>query len=151
MRHVKHMLKHQSEFHRSIIPLFHHSILFLLLTSCFLFAASKLASAEVRLPSLVSDGMVLQRNTGVRIWGWAKPGQQVTIQFVGRSYETVTRPDSEWAVMLLPMKAGGPYSMNINGMVISNIMIGDVWLCSGQSNMWLVVDEICFAVGVEEE
>lgn len=142
MRHVNHMLKNQSEFHRSIIPLFRDSIFFLFLASCFLFAVPPLASGQVRLPSLVSDGMVLQRNTGVRIWGWAKPGEQVTIQFMGKSYQTVTSPDSEWAVMLLPMKAGGPYSMNINGMVISNIMIGDVWLCSGQSNMWLVMKEI---------
>ena len=114
----------------------------LLLVPGFLLIASQSAFAQIRLPSLVSDGMVLQRNTADRIWGWAEPGQPVTIGFLGKTYTTTTKPDSEWSVMLAPVKAGGPYSMNINGMVINDIMVGDVWLCSGQSNMWLVMKEI---------
>ncbi len=119
-----------------------HLPAFLLLTLTLLLVVPRLASAQVRLPKLVGDGMVLQRNTGVRIWGWAHPGQEVTIRFLGKTYTATTRPDSEWAVMFEPMKAGGPYSMNINGMIIKNIMVGDVWLCSGQSNMWLVMRRI---------
>ncbi len=95
---------------------------------------------EIKLPRLVSNGMVLQRNEHVRVWGWGSPGEKVTIRFAGKTYSTITRADSEWSVMFSPMKAGGPYSMEIDGnnhIVLKNILIGDVWLCSGQSNMEL--------------
>ncbi|MCL5021305.1 MAG: sialate O-acetylesterase [Bacteroidetes bacterium] len=98
------------------------------------------AISQVRLPKLVSDGMVLQRDTNVRLWGWASPGEEVTIRFLGKTYATATKADGDWSVMLSPMKAGGPYSMEIdasNHIVLNNIMIGDVWVCSGQSNMQL--------------
>jgi len=98
------------------------------------------AFSEVRLPRLISDGMVLQRNTNVRLWGWALPGEVVQTHFLGRAYKAVTGTDSQWTVILPPMKAGGPYSMEIEGtnhIVLKNILIGDVWVCSGQSNMEL--------------
>ena len=110
------------------------------IVSLFLLISTLPAFGQVRLPRLVSDGMVLQRNTDVRLWGWAKPGEEVTIRFLGKTYTTTTKPDGDWAVMLSPMKAGGPYSMEIdasNHIVLNNIMIGDVWVCSGQSNMQL--------------
>lgn len=94
----------------------------------------------VRLPRLLSSGMVLQRETNVRIWGWGAPGERVTIRFIWEKYTAVTGPDSAWEVMLPPMKAGGPFSMEIDGynhIVLDDIMIGDVWVCSGQSNMQL--------------
>ncbi len=108
----------------------------------FLLIGSFPVFGQVRLPRLVSDGMVLQRNTDVRLWGWAKPGEEVTIRFLGKTYSTATKEDGDWSVMLSPMKAGGPYSMQIdarNHIVLNNIMIGDVWVCSGQSNMQLPV------------
>jgi sialate O-acetylesterase len=98
------------------------------------------ASTEVRLPKLVGNGMVLQRDAKVRLWGWANAGEQVSIQFLGKTYWTRTRPDSGWSIALPPLKAGGPYSMEIDGtnhIVLSDILIGDVWVCSGQSNMEL--------------
>lgn len=95
-------------------------------------------NAKVSLPSIVGDGMVLQRNEVVKVWGWADPGEKVTIKFMKKSFTTITANDGKWLVKLNPMKAGGPYSMEIKGsndIVLNDILIGDVWICSGQSNM----------------
>lgn len=94
--------------------------------------------AQIRLPRLVRDSMVLQRETKIRIWGWAAPGEKIRIQFNNKQYKTTTGADGKWAAFLLPMKAGGPYQMQIDGhnqIVLKDILIGDVWICSGQSNM----------------
>ena len=96
------------------------------------------ATAQVRLPRLVSDGMVLQREQPVRIWGWAKPGENVAVAFQGKTYRATTGADGHWRVALPAMKAGGPYDMSIkasNELSVKNVLVGDVWLCSGQSNM----------------
>lgn len=103
-----------------------------------LFLAVNIAFGEIRLPKLVSDGMVLQRDTKVKIWGWAGKNEKVNIKFKGKTYRTKADADGNWSVWLAPMKAGGPYTMNIAGsnkITINDILIGDVWLCSGQSNM----------------
>lgn len=102
---------------------------FFLTVSCF---------AQVRLPKLVSDGMVLQRDSKVKIWGWASKNEKVDVKFKGKIYKTRADANGQWSVLLAPMKAGGPYTMNIAGrnkITIDGILIGDVWLCSGQSNM----------------
>lgn len=94
--------------------------------------------AQVRLPSIVSDGMILQRNEKVKIWGWASPGEKVTVKFMKKSYSTKTGDDGKWQVELASMDAGGPYKMTIqasNKIEINDILIGDIWICSGQSNM----------------
>jgi sialate O-acetylesterase len=96
------------------------------------------AAAQVRLPRLVSDGMVMQRDADVRIWGWARPGEAVAVSFLGKTYPATTGTDGRWAVQLPRLKAGGPYEMGIkasNQLVVKDILVGDVWLCSGQSNM----------------
>jgi len=95
--------------------------------------------AEVKLPVLVSDGLVLQREQHIRIWGTADAGEEVTVTFRKKQYQTVTAPDGNWLVTLPPMKAGGPYTMTVNEHEIKDILIGDVWLTSGQSNMELPV------------
>ena len=100
---------------------------------------------QVCLPHPISDGMVLQRNTKVNIWGWASPEEKVTIRFKGNSYSTVTGADGKWKIILPSMKAGGPYSMSIdasNHLVLNNIVIGDVWICSGQSNMTINMERV---------
>ncbi|GEO11429.1 9-O-acetylesterase [Segetibacter aerophilus] len=82
--------------------------------------------------------MVLQRDSKVNIWGWADNNETVTITFNGRKYKTKAGEDGKWKVVLAPLKAGGPYTMNIdatNHITLSNILVGDVWFCSGQSNM----------------
>ncbi|MCB9315277.1 MAG: sialate O-acetylesterase [Lewinellaceae bacterium] len=94
----------------------------------------------VRLPKLVSDGMVLQRDAAVKIWGWADAGEAVSVTFRDTVFETTTGDSGIWAIHLSPLKAGGPYSMTIagtNSITIRDILVGDVWLCSGQSNMEL--------------
>ena len=93
---------------------------------------------NVRLPKLISDGMVLQRNTEVKIWGWADKNEQITIHFINKEYQTITDKLGEWIVNLKDLSAGGPHKMTIKGnntVVVDNILIGDVWVCSGQSNM----------------
>ncbi|HEY2580955.1 MAG TPA: sialate O-acetylesterase [Mucilaginibacter sp.] len=110
---------------------------------CLLCCSS--AYCQVRLPKLVGDSMVLQRDTKVNIWGWAAPGEKVTIRFMGKSYHTVTGSDGKWLAVLKPVKAGGPYSMDISGtnkITIKDILIGDVWFCSGQSNMVLPMERV---------
>ena len=82
--------------------------------------------------------MVLQRDTRINIWGWASPKEKVIITFNGKRFNTVTSIEGKWKVVLPAMKAGGPYTMNISGrnkIVLKEILIGDVWFCSGQSNM----------------
>ena len=94
--------------------------------------------AEVRLPKLVSDGMVLQREVPVKIWGWADPGEQVEVSFLQHEYSAVTDLLGNWSVFLQPQAAGGPYDMIIKGsntLQINDILVGEVWVCSGQSNM----------------
>ena len=95
-------------------------------------------NAIVHLPKLVSNGMVLQRDINVKIWGWADPKEKVTVKFLGATYSSLADDKGNWSVQLPHLKAGGPFSMIIQGtntIQLSNILIGDVWLCAGQSNM----------------
>jgi sialate O-acetylesterase len=99
---------------------------------------SIISSAQVKLPQLVKDSMVLQREAKVKVWGWASKGEKVTVSFKGKQFRTTTGPDGRWSVLLPPMKAGGPYTMNISGsnkITLKDILVGDVWICAGQSNM----------------
>lgn len=90
--------------------------------------------AKVKLPRLISDRMVLQRDVDLKIWGWADPGERVTVRFQGKYYDTSADDEGNWSVMLPPHKAGGPFLMEVNEIVIRDVLVGDVWLCSGQSN-----------------
>ena len=102
--------------------------------------------AQVKLPKLISDGMILQRNVDLNIWGWASKGERVTLTFLNKSYNTVANEQGEWKIKLPKQIAGGPYTMlvkgNSNEIVINNILIGDVWLSSGQSNMELPMKKV---------
>jgi sialate O-acetylesterase len=103
------------------------------------------ASAQVRLPQLIGDHMVLQRDIPVNIWGWAAPGEKIEVRFAGRRYKAKAAGDSSWQVKLEAMKAGGPYDMDIRGsndITLKDILIGDVWFCSGQSNMVLTMERV---------
>jgi len=104
------------------------------------------ALAEVRLPSIIGSDMVLQQNSSVAIWGWAKAGEKVTVRGSWQElFGANTRADEngKWMVKLKTPKAGGPYSLTVKGentIKLKNILIGQVWLCSGQSNMrWPVM------------
>lgn len=97
-----------------------------------------IGNCQVRLPKLISDGMVLQRDAKIRIWGWASADEKISVSFIGSVYRTTANNNGEWEVILPELKAGGPYEMKIdasNSISISDILLGDVWVCSGQSNM----------------
>jgi len=96
------------------------------------------ASAKVTLPRLISDGIVLQRGMAVPIWGWADVGERVSVSFNGKQYNAITGTDKKWRVQLPAQAAGGPFECTIKGsntITLKNILFGDVWFCSGQSNM----------------
>lgn len=96
------------------------------------------AAAQVKLPSLVKDSMVLQRGHSIKIWGWASKGEKIKVRFNGREFAARAGNDLKWSVQLPAMPAGGPYTMTIKGkntIKLKDVLIGDVWLCSGQSNM----------------
>lgn len=116
-----------------------------LITSLVLFVLSVCVHGNVKLPVLINDGMVLQRDSEINIWGWASPGEKVRVKFNNKIFSTVTDSKGDWKIVLPPMKAGGPYSMELKGnntIILENIMIGDVWFCSGQSNMVLTMERV---------
>lgn len=110
---------------------------FLLATLC-----ATTLSAEVRLPSIFSEGMVLQRDKPCAVWGTADPGEAVTVTFRGQQLKATADAVGRWKATLSPTDAGGPFTMEIAGsntIKINDVLVGEVWLASGQSNMgWTV-------------
>ena len=103
----------------------------------FTLGATPLAAA-VQLPAIISDHMVLQRGVPIHIWGEADPGEDVKVSFRGDSAATKAASDGKWQVYLKPVDAGGPYEMKVEGrnsITVSDILVGEVWVGSGQSNM----------------
>jgi sialate O-acetylesterase len=110
----------------------------IILAACFLFFSFYPANSQITLPRLVRDSMILQRDIKLKIWGWASKGEEVKIRFNGKSAKTKTGANGKWIASLPAMKAGGPYTMEISGknkITLKDVLIGDVWFCSGQSNM----------------
>ncbi len=124
----------------------------LLLLHCLFFKA---INAQIKLPTLVRDSMILQRDTKVNIWGWAAPGENITASFNGKKYQAKTGADGKWIFQLTPTKAGGPYTMELSGknkIILKEILVGDVWFCSGQSNMvhQLNIHDVTYAKDIAE-
>ena len=111
-------------------------------TLLILFLWSVAGMSQVVLPPFFSSNMVLQKGIELPVWGWASPGEKVTVTFEKSVVKTRTGKNGKWFVKLPKMEYGGPYKMTIQGKSlrsIENIMIGEVWVCSGQSNMeWKV-------------
>jgi len=108
--------------------------------SCILLFITGIASANVSFPNFFSDNMVLQRNAEVKIWGWASPFEDVTIKpsWTTQEYKAKPTTDAYWEVFIKTPEAGGPFTINFKGyneLTIKNVMSGEVWFCSGQSNM----------------
>lgn len=94
--------------------------------------------ADVKLPALVGDNMVLQQSEPLRIWGWADKGEKITVAFLDQKKTTRADRRGKWEIILDPIVAGGPHRMQIvgkNTITLTNILVGEVWLASGQSNM----------------
>ncbi|GIW79401.1 MAG: 9-O-acetylesterase [Gemmatales bacterium] len=104
---------------------------------------STAARGDVRVAGVFSDHMVLQCDAKVPVWGYAEPGETVTVAIAGQTHTAKTNDDRTWSVSLTPLPAGGPFTLSIKGkenaLEIKDVLIGEVWLCSGQSNMaWKV-------------
>ena len=97
---------------------------------------------EVRLPSVLSNGIVFQRNQPIKVWGWADKDETFDVQWNGETFRVTSSANGEWELTLPAMQAGGPYTMQIGDIVLDDILVGDVFLCSGQSNMELPVRRV---------
>ena len=108
-----------------------------LLLTCLLIPTLP-ASADVRLPHVFGDHMVMQRDMPVPIWGWAEAGESVSITFGKHTVKTVADDAGQWLVKLPALQAGGPFELTVQGkntIRVQDVLVGEVWLCSGQSNM----------------
>lgn len=100
------------------------------------------ADAKVTMPKLFQSGMVVQRGKLIPVWGHADAGETVTVRFNKKVYQTAADADGRWRVDLPKMKAGGPYQLTVNDQTIDNILVGDVWLLSGQSNIDVTIERV---------
>ena len=127
------------------------SIIILLLNTVLYFSVS----AQIKLPQLVRDSMILQRDAKVNIWGWAAANEKLSVRFNNKTYKTKADAAGNWKVILPPTKAGGPYTIDISGgnkITLKEILFGDVWFCSGQSNMvhQLNIHDVTYAKDIAE-
>ena len=124
----------------------------LLMALAALWAAAPAVRADVRLPEVFSDHLVLQQGVPVSVWGWAAPGEEVTVSFAGQNIATHAGADGRWMVRLQPLKPGGPAAeMTVTGrntLRVRDVLVGEVWVCAGQSNMELSLSQ---ATGGEQE
>jgi len=113
-------------------------------TLFFLLLLSFAGMSQVTLPPFFNCNMVLQKGIDIPVWGWASPGEKVTVTFEKNTVSTHAGKNGKWRVNLPKMEYGGPYRMTVKGKnfrTIENIMIGEVWVCSGQSNMEFKVSQ----------
>lgn len=106
-----------------------------------------ISRAEIRLPRIFQDNMVLQRDQEVRIWGIAAASEKIHLEFKHKTYSTEAGKDGKWEIKLPPQPAGGPWTLVLQGentLSLKNVLFGDVWICSGQSNMQFTIDQIAY-------
>jgi sialate O-acetylesterase len=119
------------------------AVLKILITAILLLSVA--ARADVRLPQLLGDGVVLQRDTSVTIWGWADDSEVIEVRLDGELVASTTTKDGQWRVALAAQTAGGPHQLQVSGnnsLQISDVYFGDVWIASGQSNMQLPMERV---------
>ncbi len=111
---------------------------------CFVFGSSTVFG-EVKLARLFSDHVVLQRQKPIPVWGWANPNESVSVAFNGQNKSANADSSGKWTVIFPPMEAGGPFEINVKAKsgnaTVKDVLIGEVWLCSGQSNMEFMVKQ----------
>ncbi len=122
---------------------------------CISIIASMTVAAQVTLPAIIRDSMILQRDAKVNIWGWASAGEKVQVKFKGKTYKAAADKNGDWKMQLSATKAGGPYTIEISGknkISLKEILFGDVWFCSGQSNMvhQLNIHDVTYAKEIAE-
>lgn len=118
----------------------------------FVLLVSSCLNAAVRLPRIFSDGMILQRDRPVPLWGWAAPGEEVTIEFAGQAKNVKADAGGKWKAMLDPMLASTvPRTMRVGSLSITNILVGDVFQVSGQSNAASSMDSCKRYLGTTED
>ncbi len=131
-------------------------LLKILLIYIFIAGQISLTYGEIRLPKLISNGMIIQREQPIKLWGWANPQEAIKVKMADRVSVTQADALGKWEVILPPLQAGGPYEIEFkatNSIIITDVWVGDVWLCSGQSNMelpmrrvsWVYPEEIKMA------
>ena len=111
----------------------------------FLLAWSLVGFAQIRLPRLISDGMVLQREQNLKIWGWAAPQENINLRFKDKNYRSKADQQGNWSITLPPQAAGGPFELSLKGsneLIVRDVYFGDVWICAGQSNMVLPMERV---------
>ena len=109
-----------------------------LLVAAIAFSHCSLASADVRLSKVFTDHMVIQQTQPFAIWGWAEAGEKVAVEIMGNKAEAMPGNDGKWVAKLMPPAAGGPYELTVTGkntIKLTDVLVGEVWICSGQSNM----------------
>jgi len=116
----------------------------LIIFGVLLLVSAGAALADIKLPAVISDNMVLQGNKKVSIWGWAEPGEEVmvSVSWHRMKWAVTAGKNGKWMFKMNSPKMGGPYEMTISGkntITLKNIMVGEVWVCSGQSNMQMSV------------
>jgi len=99
-----------------------------------------ISSADIRLPSVLGNNMVLQQQSTVKLWGWSSPAEKIfiTTSWNNKTDSVVATRDANWQIAIQTPAAGGPYSITFRGsnqIILENVLIGEVWVCSGQSNM----------------
>ncbi len=113
-----------------------------ILVAALLACMPAVARADVKLPAVFSNQMVLQRDRAVPIWGWAEPGEKVRVSLAGKTADATADADGKWRTKLPALPAGGPHEMVVEGknkLQLQDVLVGEVWICSGQSNMgWTV-------------
>lgn len=104
------------------------------------------AFAKIQLPRLLTNGVVLQRNTPIELWGWADPGEKVSLVFQDQKMQTRADEKGNWSLQLPAQPAGGPYQLEFrsqqNEVMLQDVLFGDVWICAGQSNMVLPIERV---------
>ncbi|MBN2636948.1 MAG: hypothetical protein JXR61_11815 [Prolixibacteraceae bacterium] len=116
----------------------------ILILSVFILSTA-FAHGTIKLPVVISDGIVFQRDTRFPVYGWASAKERITLTFNGKKYSTRADNNGNWSIELPPQKAGGPYEMVFKGeneITVKDILFGDVWVCSGQSNMTIMMERV---------
>jgi sialate O-acetylesterase len=123
----------------------HFKIAFCIFLLTVIYASPATVRAEVKLPSILDSHMVLQQGTPIPMWGWAGPGEEVTVELGQHVIDTIAAADGCWRVTLPAMQAGGPHEITVQGkntITLTDILVGEVWICSGQSNMEMGLGEV---------